>query len=354
MVTPDELTHWVAQEEPLQESHWLEWKSDADLGQREWQARAAKFVLGAANRPAALARPTQDGHAFMLVGLEPGRVVGTPVVDPATIGAGLARYLGTTGPEYVLDYVQLGAATIAVVTVLPTPDGQRPYLARGSFSGAKPVLQNGRIYVRRTGATEEATAAEVDDMLVERVSTRIAAGPRWPMQPVEAWRDGRTVHVHAEHGDNVVIHPADNYTNLMQMARDRPGLPQQLPPTIGDRTAAMFDSLLALVDADPARAIRDAWIPLRQLVLDVYQGLLAREPPNKVIDVVAELAGGGYLERGWVDVAYPLYYWPIEQERHELETTPSAARTYVSLAAALATAMLLAAESAPSVERLRP
>lgn len=46
-------------------------ESVADLNQREWQARTAKFILGAANRPPALARAAHDGHAFMSLGLSP-------------------------------------------------------------------------------------------------------------------------------------------------------------------------------------------------------------------------------------------------------------------------------------------
>jgi hypothetical protein len=93
----------------LQEGHWLEWKSCVDLGQREWQARVARFVLGAANRPPALAGASHDGHAFILLGVEPRRACGTKMVDPALLDAGLARFLGTAGPGYVLDYVTLGA-----------------------------------------------------------------------------------------------------------------------------------------------------------------------------------------------------------------------------------------------------
>lgn len=361
LITPQELAQWVLQGQALQESHWLEWKSVADLNQREWQARTAKFILGAANRPAALARAMHDGRAFMLLGLEPGQSAGTAVVDPATVDAGLVRYLGTAGPKYHLNYIALRTTTIAVITVLPTPAGHRPYLSRGSFSGAKPVLQDGRIYVRRTGATQEATATEVDDMLTERISARTAAGSRWPLQPVDAWRDGSRVHVRRERGDEIhlhgpgdhvrgephakiVVHDLDDYTKLMQMARDRPGLPPELPPPIHARIAATFDALLTLADADPARAVQDTWPPLRQLTIEVYHDILGREP-HKVIDMTAELAASGQLEPGWVDVAYPLYYWPIVHEDQGLDTTSSVARTYVSLAAALATALLLAVDS---------
>lgn len=320
-----------------------------DLGQRGWQARVAKFVLGAANRPPTLAGTTHEGHAFMLLGLEPGAVVGTTVVDPSTVGAGLNRYLGTAGPSYQLDYIALRQKTIAVLTVLPVLNGLRPLLARGSYSGAKPVLQDGRIYVRRAGATEEATAAEVDDMLTERVSARIAAGPRWPLQPVDAWREGRKVHVQVEQGDQVIISGPDTYFNLMQMARERPDLPAEIPPAINTRITATFDPPRFLADSDPARAVDDTWAPLRELTVVVYQGLVDPQPLNKVIDMVQELAVAGRLEGGWVDVAYPLYYWPIEQGRHQFAMTPSAARTYVNLAADLATALLLAADNSPGV-----
>jgi len=76
------------------------------------------------------------------------------MVDRAMLDAGLARYLGTAGPRCVLDYVTLGAVAVAVVTVLP---GDSPLLARASYSATKPIVQDGRIYIRRSGATEQAT-----------------------------------------------------------------------------------------------------------------------------------------------------------------------------------------------------
>ena len=186
-------------------------------------------------------------------------------------------------------------------------------------------------------------------MLTERVAARIAAGPRWPLQPVDAWRDGRTVHVQLERGDELLVHSPDNYSNLMEMARERPELPGPISLAIQARVGAMFDPLLALADSDPAGAVRDTWEPLRDLAISVYQDFLVRDPPSKVIDMVQELAAAGHLEPGWVDVAYPLYYWPIEQDYHQLDVTRSAARTYVSLATDLATALLLAAAApAPS------
>ena len=45
-----ELAERVLSNQVPQESHWLEWKSIADLSQKIWQARSARFILGAANK----------------------------------------------------------------------------------------------------------------------------------------------------------------------------------------------------------------------------------------------------------------------------------------------------------------
>ena len=65
-------------------------------------------------------------------------------------------------------------------------------------------------------------------------------------------------------------------------------------------------------------------------------------PPSR-IRRSARLAVDGRVDSGWVDVAYPLYYWPIDNKVGEPGRNPASARTYVSLAKALATALLLAA-----------
>ena len=147
----------------LQEGHSLEWKSCVDLGQREWQARVARFVLGAANRPPALAGASRDGHAFILLGVEPRRACGTKMVDPALLDAGLARFLGTAGPGYVLDYVTLGAGPrqtrpgrlrkkIPALTEAPVGhfDDHHDFVVVGR-AAAVPELRMGRLLQRLAG-----------------------------------------------------------------------------------------------------------------------------------------------------------------------------------------------------------
>jgi hypothetical protein len=51
--TPGQLANLVnaiLAADPVDETHWLEWKTDVNLTDRQWQARIAKFVLGVANR----------------------------------------------------------------------------------------------------------------------------------------------------------------------------------------------------------------------------------------------------------------------------------------------------------------
>jgi hypothetical protein len=68
-----------------------------------------------------------------------------------------------------------------------------------------------------------------------------------------------------------------------------------------------------------------------------------RSPP-------AGLADQGMVEPRWVDVAYPLYYWRIDQSPETLSANPGVAKTYVALAKSLATALLLAATDTASGE----
>src|SRR5579862_2076736 len=95
-----DLVQAVIAADAADEKHWLEWKLDADLTAREWQAKCAKFILGAANRELDRAASVVGGCAYLVLGAEPGRLQATAMPDPATLDASLRRYLGTEGPLY--------------------------------------------------------------------------------------------------------------------------------------------------------------------------------------------------------------------------------------------------------------
>lgn len=336
-----QLVQSVLDDPVAQETDWLEWKSQADLSQRLWQARVARFILAAANQPRTSVTSPHAGRAFLLLGVEPGQAHGTNVIDPAVVEQGLARFLGTAGPAHSLDYIAIETLTVAVITVPQPSPGTRPYLARGTFSADRVEIQDGRIYVRRSGLSAEASAVEIDEMLADRVAVRVAAGPIWPMQAEPAWRDGDTIHVQQRRGDRVVIHGPDGFTNLSEMAAIRPVLPSTIPGHVTQRVA-IFDSLFALADTEPFAAIEAAWAPLRAIAVEVYEQRFGSLPFQgfKVIDMAAHLADDGAIDGGWVDVAYPLYYWSIDELAKDAAS--GVAKTYVTLAKALATALLLA------------
>jgi hypothetical protein len=131
-------------------------------------------------------------------------------------------------------------------------------------------------------------------MLAERVATRVAAGPLWPMQAEPAWRDGNVIHVGQQHGDHVVIHGPNTFTNLAEMAANRPPLPGTLPPDVAQRVA-VFDSLLARADTEPYQVVEAAWPPLRAIVVEVYEQRVGPMPmPGfKVVDMVTHMADEG-------------------------------------------------------------
>jgi hypothetical protein len=157
--------------------------------------------------------------------------------------------------------------------------------------------------------------------------------------------------VQQQHGDRVVVHAADTFTNLAEMAALRPPLPETLPSDIAQRVA-VFDSLLGRADTEPHQAVEAAWSPLRAIAVELYERRLRPLPFQgfKVVDMVSDLVDQGMVEPRWVDVAYPLYYWTGNQSLETLSANPGIAKTYIALAKSLATALLLAAKDTSSGE----
>jgi hypothetical protein len=153
----------VAASDDRVERHYLEVKSDLDLTRKNDIARIAKFILGAANRLPRVARSAFEGYGVMVIGVAPGHVRGIPPVEMLDLDQVIARYLGASGPRW--DVVRVPAAgssnEVLLVVVDPPQDGQDPFLCRKEGEN----LFNGRIYVRADGATREANADELDQLI---------------------------------------------------------------------------------------------------------------------------------------------------------------------------------------------
>ncbi len=62
-----------------QETVAMEWKREANVGDKPWQAELSRQVLGFANRDPDVAAIWFGGCAYILVGVSPGILNGTPV-----------------------------------------------------------------------------------------------------------------------------------------------------------------------------------------------------------------------------------------------------------------------------------
>jgi len=154
-----------------QEQHFVEWKREGDAADKKWRGELAMQVLGMANRDPDAAAAWFGGCAYVLLGVAPGSLNGTPVHDSAKIEGWLAPYVGRTpdGPEWISTYVEVEGKHVLVLTIEPPKWGDpiwtchKELLAdpRVPGDGPKVALREGVIYVRHKASTEEHTAADL-------------------------------------------------------------------------------------------------------------------------------------------------------------------------------------------------
>jgi schlafen family protein len=153
----------------VQETDWLEWKSAADLEDKAWQGETATHLIGFANRDPSRARRIVDGCGYIALGVEPGRISGVAVLDPADLENRIARYVGPD-LRWEPHYVHLQEATVLVVEVAAPRQGDPLFALRRTFQDPTgKSIPNGTVFVRIGGKTERASAAEID-MLSRRAA----------------------------------------------------------------------------------------------------------------------------------------------------------------------------------------
>jgi hypothetical protein len=163
-----------------QETDWLEWKGQVDIGEKRWQAELSRQVLGMANRDPAVATKWVGGCGLVVVGVSPGDLVGTVVYDTTEIEAWLTRYVGRApdAPQWAPAYVEVEGRRILILTIEPPVAGHAGWPCRKTYSpdprieDMRPV-RDGALFVRHKANTEEATSADID-----MLSRRAAGGHR--------------------------------------------------------------------------------------------------------------------------------------------------------------------------------
>lgn len=157
------------------ETEALELKSEWDLSDKKKMGAIARIILGFANRDPAVAGKYFGGEAYLVLGIDTDRAEGVVKADAARVSMQIQSYLGTRGPQIVLDYGRFTEVDVAVITMLPVPRAAHIYALEKEFphySGSKEGLwRNGTIFVRSGTSTEVATAEDI-----RRLERRLIGG----------------------------------------------------------------------------------------------------------------------------------------------------------------------------------
>lgn len=191
-----------------QETFSLEWKSEAALAEKRWQAELGKQILAFANRDPELAAKQFGGCGYIVVGARPGQLAGTAVYDTAKVEAWLSAYVGRTpeAPEWAPTYLEVEGKSILVLTVEPPKAGDPMWSCQRDYSSnergrQKWVARKGALYIRRLASTEEAAPEDIVMLSRRLTATRkrisgitvllragsVAQGVDFGDDKVEAW-----------------------------------------------------------------------------------------------------------------------------------------------------------------------
>jgi hypothetical protein len=119
------------------ESEWIEWKSELDLGAKETSFMLARTIIGMANRRVDEAARYAEGFGYILVGVEPGNRCGIEAVDLADLDARIEPYLGPEGPRWTARYDTIDGPPVLIIIVDPPRNGHPIYSLHKEFSNGK-------------------------------------------------------------------------------------------------------------------------------------------------------------------------------------------------------------------------
>ena len=156
----------------LQETEHLEWKSGYDLSTRPGAAATARQLIGMANRDSARAVTHAEGHAYVLLGVEPGNAPGVPQWDASDIENWLVPFVGPD-LRYDIHYVAFAGQQVLFLTVDAARAGDPIHnLQKASQDPGGDALPAGTIYVRHGANTTRHTPADL-----ARLTARATVAP---------------------------------------------------------------------------------------------------------------------------------------------------------------------------------
>ena len=150
------------------EPDWLEWKREADLTDRCWQAQIAKCIAGLANRDPTTAKQWAGGCSYLVIGVEPGNSSGVISIDNAKLQDGISRFL-RPAVRWSPQYIQHRENEVLVITVEPPEFGDHiaAVLADYQDNSGTNICRKGDVFIRRHGKTDRAGQDDYN-MLAQR------------------------------------------------------------------------------------------------------------------------------------------------------------------------------------------
>ncbi len=139
------------------ETDFVEWKGPWNIDDAGDRFQTARHLLGFGNRTVLAASSQFEGCAYFVAGAEPGKVVGTIVVDPARIDDQLSKYILPGQPRWTPAYVTVDGNTVLVITVEAPRQGDPIFTLQHGYGS----MSAGRVFVRRHGKTEENNPADM-------------------------------------------------------------------------------------------------------------------------------------------------------------------------------------------------
>lgn len=168
---------------PGDESEWIEFKANLDVRRKIDRPVLAKAIIAFANREVARAAEHFEGRGLIVIGLEPGNLVGAPEVDPAELHNAIQPYLADPAPRWDVQYLTYKGKQVHVVAVnAPQPGDPIHCIAK---EGDK--VRDGDVYVRNVGKSDPAKSADLR-MLSNRLLSQ--AGPGLDVEVIADAGDG--------------------------------------------------------------------------------------------------------------------------------------------------------------------
>lgn len=155
-----QLARHLVGKSDLRETYYLEVKSEFDLGNKNDQAKVAKFILGAANRDPEIASQYFGGHAIMVAGIGDDGIRGVTGTETKDLDKRVRGIVGASGdgPRYDIVSEEIEGKNVVFFIAAPPMNDIFPALANAGFNN---LVKDGHIYHRTSGETNEMTGQEL-------------------------------------------------------------------------------------------------------------------------------------------------------------------------------------------------